>query len=186
MKIVWPQIMETEREQFEAMSEKERFRYFLLLQYGSPYEWGKENPEGSDCSGAVELALYAATGFFVRTTADGLYRKIFTNKDPGKSDITAAFFVTNIDRDHGGTRVEAGTVIHVAGFVDEEVILNSQEPKARIRTITEIARFFQNDGCTLRVRGLDRVALAAEARTGVCVFDPDVELSRYFEKEDEA
>jgi hypothetical protein len=51
------------------MSEQDKFIYFLLLQFGSPYGWGKENPESSDCSGAVCLALYAATGLLIRTTA---------------------------------------------------------------------------------------------------------------------
>lgn len=57
MGIKWEKIMENERRQFEKMKETDRFIYFLLLQYGSPYQWGKENPEGSDCSGAVCLAL---------------------------------------------------------------------------------------------------------------------------------
>jgi hypothetical protein len=44
--VKWEKIMETEKRQFENMSEVDKFIYFLLLQYGSPYSWGKENPEG--------------------------------------------------------------------------------------------------------------------------------------------
>jgi murein DD-endopeptidase len=62
MGIRWDRIIENEKEQFEKMSEQDKFIYFLLLQFGSPYGWGKENPEASDCSGTVCLALYTATG----------------------------------------------------------------------------------------------------------------------------
>jgi murein DD-endopeptidase len=37
MKINWKKIFELEQKQFETMSEHERFVYFLLLQYKSPY-----------------------------------------------------------------------------------------------------------------------------------------------------
>jgi cell wall-associated NlpC family hydrolase len=44
-------------------------------------------PEGADCSGAVCLALYAAAGLLIRTTADDLYRRVFTKVTPQPSDI---------------------------------------------------------------------------------------------------
>jgi murein DD-endopeptidase len=73
------------------MTEPEKFAYFLLLQYGSPYQRGKENLEESDCSGAVCMALYAATGLLIRTTADDLYRRVFTVHHPGRGIIRTAF-----------------------------------------------------------------------------------------------
>jgi murein DD-endopeptidase len=87
MMIKWNKIFENEKRQFEKMTEQDRFVYFLLLQYGSPYGWGKENPEASDCSGAICLALYAATGLLIRTTADDLYRRVFTKLNPRTTDI---------------------------------------------------------------------------------------------------
>jgi murein DD-endopeptidase len=37
MGIVWDRVFEHERRQFEEMSEPDKFVYFLLLQFGSPY-----------------------------------------------------------------------------------------------------------------------------------------------------
>jgi murein DD-endopeptidase len=93
MSVKWDKIIENEKRQFEKMTEQDKFIYFLLLQFGSPYSWGKENPEGSDCSGAVCLALYAATGLLIRTTADDLYRRVFTKANPSPGSIQAAFFI---------------------------------------------------------------------------------------------
>jgi murein DD-endopeptidase len=71
--------------------------------------------------------------------------------------------------------------VHVAGLVDEGVILNSQEPGARVRSLADIASYFARQGCGMEVRGLDKTALAglaaAGARHGI-----DAELGRYFEK----
>ena len=161
------------------MTEGQRFVYFLLLQYGSPYGWGKENPESSDCSGAVCLALYAATGLLVRTTADELYRRVFTVKNPGANQIRAAFFITGRDKRHGDGFVKAGTVIHVAGLVDEGVLLNSQEPAARVRALRDIQAAFEREGAAMEVRGLDREALARLAKNGA-LYGIDGEWARYF------
>jgi len=62
MLIRWNNLIENEKRRFERLNEVDKFIYFLLLQFGSPYGWGKENPDTSDCSGAVCMALFAATG----------------------------------------------------------------------------------------------------------------------------
>jgi murein DD-endopeptidase len=161
------------------MTEQDKFVYFLLLQYGSPYSWGKENPEGSDCSGAVCLALYAATRLLIRTTADDLYRRVFTKVNPRATDIRAVFYLTKKDKRHGDRPAAAGTVVHVAGILEDGVILNSQEPYAKVRRISDVSDWFQRDGHEVAVRGLDRAALervaAAGTRHGI-----DPEFGRYF------
>jgi murein DD-endopeptidase len=116
MGIKWDKVFEQERKQFEGMAEQDKFIYFLLLQFGSPYSWGKENPEGSDCSGAVCLALYAATGLLIRAAADDLYRRVFTKREPKATDIRAAFFIDG----------SAGKAVHAAGLAGDGVVLNSQ------------------------------------------------------------
>jgi murein DD-endopeptidase len=67
----------------------------------------------------------------------------------------------------------------VAGLVDEGVILNSQEPGARVRALADISAWFGEQGCETLVRGLDKQALknlaAAGNRYGI-----DAEMSRYF------
>jgi murein DD-endopeptidase len=136
MGIKWDRIIENEKKQFENMSEADKFIYFLLFQFGSPYGWGKENPESSDCSGAVCLALYAATGLLIRTTADDLYRRVFTKVNPKPSDIRAVFYLTKKDKKHGDGYAVSGTATHVAGILEDGIILNSQEPYAKVRRLT--------------------------------------------------
>ncbi|GHT80255.1 hypothetical protein FACS1894130_11220 [Spirochaetia bacterium] len=168
MGIKWDALFQYEKKQFEGMTEREKFIYFLLLQYGSPYGWGNENPERSDCSGAVCMALYAATGLLIRTTADDLYKRVFTIQKPGPGIIRAVFFV------------KKGVATHVAGLVDDEAILNSQEGGARVRSLDRISAWFWNQGQSMAVRGLDRAALVKlskeKARYGL-----DPELSKYFD-----
>jgi murein DD-endopeptidase len=132
MGVKWDKVFENEKKQFEKMGELDRFIYFLLLQFGSPYSWGKENPEGSDCSGAVCLALYAATGLLIRTTADDLYRRVFTKANPKVADIRAVFFID-------GATGKAG---HVAGLVGDGVALNSQEGGARVWSLEGLSMDF--------------------------------------------
>jgi murein DD-endopeptidase len=179
--IKWDKIIENEKKQFENMSEADRFIYFLLLQFGSPYGWGKENPESSDCSGAVYLALYAATGLLIRTTADDLYRRVFTKVTPRSSDIRAVFYLTRKDRKHGDGYAAAGTVVHVAGILEDGIILNSQEPYAKVRRITDVSDWFQRNGHEVAVRGLNREALAKLAAEGKTRYGLDPEFSRYME-----
>jgi murein DD-endopeptidase len=171
MGIKWDKVFENEKRQFEGMNEAERFVYFLLLQFGSPYGWGKENPESSDCSGAVCLALYAATGLLIRTTADDLYKRVFTAKSPHRSMIRAAFFVEE----------KTGKAVHTAGLVDDGVVLNSQEPGARVRTLTDMAVWFRDRGSSMAVRGLNREALENSAKGGKTRYSLDPEWGCYFE-----
>ena len=181
MKIKWDGLMANEKKQFEKMSEVDKFIYFLLLQFGSPYGWGQETPEASDCSGAVCLALFAATGLLIRTTADDLFKRIFTRINPQRGDIRAVFFVSKKDRKHGDRWVAAGTATHVAGFVDDGVVMNSQEPYARVRRINELSDTYQRDGCEVHIRGLNREALARLAGEKKTVYGLDAEFSRYFD-----
>jgi murein DD-endopeptidase len=181
MKIRWEELFRNEEKQFNQMTEAEKFAYFLVLQFRSPYMWGKENPEGSDCSGAVCLALYAATGYLIRTSADDLFRRVFTVKNSGAGSIRAAFFITQKERPHGDRTAKPGTAVHVAGLVDEGVILNSQEPGARVRALADISAWFGRQNCETLIRGLDKQALIKIAAAGNN-YGPDAEISSYFEE----
>jgi murein DD-endopeptidase len=174
-------VFENEKRQFEKMSELDKFIYFLLLQFGSPYSWGKENPEGSDCSGAVCMALYAATGLLIRTTADDLYKRVFTKINPRPSDIRAVFYLTKKDKKHGDGYAAAGSAVHVAGILEDGIILKSQEPYAKVRRITDVSDWFQRNGHEAAVRGLDREALARLAAEGKTRYSLDGEFSNYFD-----
>ena len=181
MGIKWENLMKNEQAQFEKMNEHDKFVYFLLLQFGSPYGWGKENPISSDCSGAVCMALFAATGLLIRTTADDLLKRVFTKVNPRGGDIRAVFYVTKKDKKHVDRYVSAGTATHIAGFVDDGVILNSQEPYARIRRVADVSTWYQNNEHEVLVRGLDREALARLAREGKTVYDLDKEFHHFFD-----
>jgi len=180
MKINWANLMENEKSQFEKMSEHDKFVYFLLLQFGSPYGWGNENPITSDCSGAVCMALFAATGLLIRTTADDLLKRVFTKVNPRGGDIRAVFYVTKKDKKHGDRYVAAGTATHIAGFIEDGIILNSQEPYAKVRYITEVSSWFQREGHDVVVRGLDRNALERLAKEGKTVYGLDENFKRFF------
>jgi murein DD-endopeptidase len=181
MGIKWENLMTNEKLQFEKLSETDKFIFFLLLQFGSPYGWGKENPITSDCSGAVCMALYAATGLLIRTTADDLLKRIFTKVNTRQGDIRAIFYITRKDKKHGDRLVSAGTVTHIAGIVEDGIILNSQEPYAKVRRIDDVSRDFQREGYDVLVRGLDREALARLAADGKTVYELDAEFKQFFD-----
>jgi murein DD-endopeptidase len=182
MNIKWDVISEQEKKKFENMGEYERFIYFLLKQFGSPYGWGKENPNSSDCSGAICMALYAATGFLIRTTADDLFRRVFTDTFPRNNQIRAVFFLTKKNQKHGDRMAAAGTVTHIAGILEDGVIFNSQEPYATVRKLIDVSDWYQRNGHEVAVRGLNREALARLAKEGKTVFDLDSEFWNYFEE----
>ena len=181
MGIKWEAFTVVEKRKFERINETDRFIYFLCKLFGSPYGWGKENPETSDCSGAVCMALFAATGLLIRTTADDLYKRVFTKLNPRAGDIRAVFFITKKDLRHVDRVAAAGMATHVAGILDDGIILNSQEPSARIRRINEVSDWYQRNGYEVAVRGLDREALARIANEGKTRNGLDPEFGNFFE-----
>jgi murein DD-endopeptidase len=174
MKIRWDKIFQNEQAQFEKMDVQQKFQYFLLLQFGSPYGWGKENPVESDCSGAVCLALYAATGYLVRTTADDLYKRYFTIENPPDRMIRAAFWITQKEQKHVDRIVPAGTATHIAGVVGRGAVLSSEEPYAVVSTVTAVP----SGGRAVDIRGLNLDYLAAHRD----VYDLDRVFREYFEE----
>src|SRR5215470_1667706 len=94
MRIKWEKMAVVSQTRFEKMNELEKFVFFLMKLFGSPYGWGKENPVTSDCSGSVCMALFAATGLLIRTTADDLFRRVFTEVNPKSNQIRAVFYIT--------------------------------------------------------------------------------------------
>jgi murein DD-endopeptidase len=127
------------------------------------------------------LALYAATGLLIRTTADDLYKRVFTKVNPRAADIRAVFYLTKKDKKHGDEYASAGTATHVAGILEDGVILNSQEPYAKVRRITDVSDWFQRNGHEVVVRGLDREALVRLAGEGKTRYGLDGEFTKYFD-----
>jgi hypothetical protein len=107
-----------------------------------------------------------------------LYKRVFTAAGTAKG-IRAAFFITEDDRAREGKRVRKGAVIHVAGLVDEGVILNAAVPGARLRALEDMRRWFAKDDCRTELRGLDAAALARLSRENVR-YGLDKEMTDYF------
>jgi len=181
MVIRWENLSVFEKAKFEKMNESDRFIYFLCKQFGSPYGWGQETPVSSDCSGAICMALFAATGLLIRTTADDLYKRVFTRANPRAGDIRAVFYLTKKAQRHGDRMVAAGTATHVAGILDDGVILNSQTPFARVRRINEVSDWYVRNGYEVAIRGLDRDALERLAKERRTVLGLDADFERFFE-----
>lgn len=141
-----------EKEQVKKMSMEDRYRWFLLSYWNNPYLWGQENAEGADCSGAVSFAIIGATGFKIRTTANGLYKNIFTQQPNG---IDAVFWKTKIERKYPQKTYAPGSIEHIAGIVDRNVILNMTWPKAKLESLPEAIIKAEKDQYEIDIRGID-------------------------------
>ncbi len=184
MLLHWQALMENEKEQCKKMSTREKFVYFLLLQYRSPYGWGKENPVTADCSGSVCLALMMATGLSIRTTADGLLKNFFKLKKTQNDTIQAAFFIARNDRKHGERKARKGDAVHVAGIIGDNVIFNAVEPNTELRTLESVTLEYNFKGCDTIIRSLDMAALKTAHRDGTDLFGLDDELTHFMSIEE--
>jgi murein DD-endopeptidase len=106
--------------------------------------------------------------------------------NPRPGDIQTVFYLTKKDKRHGDRAAAPGTAVHVAGILEDGVILNSQEPSAKVLRTTDVSDWFQRNGHEVAVRGLDREALAKLASDfqsveGKTRYDLDGEFLRYFE-----
>ena len=171
-------MLEAEKEIVDGLTEAERYRYFLGRMQFLKYESGKENLTSSDCSGSVCLALLLATGCAIRVTADSLYRKYFTKKNPEKNDIQAAFFITLYDRKLGSRVYKENEVCHVAGVCGKDVVLNCVEPYSELRSLNDMKPYYQANDYRIVVRGLDREALQKASDDNVDLFGADYQFEQ--------
>ncbi|MBR5033361.1 MAG: peptidoglycan endopeptidase [Treponema sp.] len=169
-------MLEAEKEIVSGLNEAERYRYFLGRMQFLRYESGKENMISSDCSGSVCLALLLATGCSIRVTADALFKKYFTKKNPDKNDIQAAFFITLYDRKLGSRLYKENEVCHVAGVCGTDVVLNCVEPYSVLRSLSDMKPFYQANDYRVVVRGLDREALQKASDDNVDLFGADYQF----------
>lgn len=174
-------MLETEKELAAKLKEHERYRYFLGRMQYLKYTGGRENLLEADCSGSVCLALLLATGCSIRVTADTLYRKFFTKRNPDRSDISAAFFVTHYDRKLGERLYHEGECAHVAGICGDGVVLNCVEPYAYLRSLDSMRIVYQAIDYDCIVRGLDREALQKASDEGTDLFGPDPQFEDFME-----
>ena len=111
-------------------------------------------------------------------TADSLYRKFFTVKNPEKDDIKAAFFITNYDRKLNGRLYREGECAHVAGLCGIDVVLNCVEPHSVLRSLSDMRPFYNAMDYSVVVRGLNREALQKASDEGNQLFGADYEFEQ--------
>lgn len=169
-------LLECEKEVTKNLTPSEKYKYFLGRMQYLKYESGKENFMRSDCSGSVCLALLMATGYSIRVTAEDLYRKYFTIKNPDKDTIQAAFIVTHYDRQFGARKYKAGEVCHVAGICGKGVVLNCVEPRAYLRDLHDMTAYYHANDYTVHIRGLDMEALKKASEEKRDLFGADAEF----------
>ena len=169
-------LLECEKKVTENLTPEERFKYFLGRMQYLKYRSGKENFAEADCSGSVCLALLMATGYSIRVTADDLYRRFFTKRNPDKDTIQAAFVTTLYDRQFGARRYKAGEVCHVAGVCGKGVVLNCVEPRSYLRDLHDFTAYYQANDYTVHVRGLDMEALKKASEEDNSLFGADEEF----------
>lgn len=169
-------LLECEKKVTENLTPEERYKYFLGRMQYLKYTSGKENFVESDCSGSVCLALLMATGYSIRVTADDLYKKFFTKKNPDKNTIQAAFVVTHYDRQFGARRYKAGEVCHVAGICGKDVVLNCVEPRSYLRDLHDFEAYYHANDYSVHIRGLDMEALKKASEEEKSLFGADYEF----------
>ena len=172
-------MLEAEKELTEDLTEVQRYQYYLGRMQFLHYVSGKENLLEADCSGSVCLALLLATGCGIRVTADTLYKKFFTKKNPDKSDIQAVFFISNYDRKLGNRLYHEGECAHVAGLAGTDVVLNCVEPYAVLRSVSDMRPVYNAMDYTVVVRGLDRKALQKASDERSDLFGADYEFLQF-------
>ena len=165
-----------------AMSEPEKFRAYALQMLDAEYAWGKENVFGSDCSGTVCLPLMLL-GYSIRTTADTLYRKVFTESVAEKdrndaSKIMAVFYLTNTPMQRRGTELPKDYGRHVTPVVGEWVVLEANAEKGRVvlRTSRAVTMFYKRMNCRAVWRAFspDRARQVSAAGSELWGVDPEL------------
>lgn len=148
MKKNFEQLKEFAGELFQnGFSAADVYTHILMEYYGTPYIYGGQSPDGSDCSGSVCSAMSLATGKNVRVTADELYRRYFTEdvtNSRRESTLCAAFFLD-----------KSGRAVHVAGLCEGMYMNVSRfEPNkaGNFRTAAELRRLYPH--LTMKNRGM--------------------------------
>ena len=112
----------------------ELFHNLLAEFNGTPYVWGGEDTEGSDCSGSVCASLNALFKKNIRVTADTLYKKYFTQEPKDYGGIQAVFFLDS-----------TGRAVHVCGYMGQGLFMNQsslEKNGGTPRTLSDLKRMY--------------------------------------------
>ncbi len=159
------------------------FRYYVLrlIDAEKGYEYGKETPLGADCSGTISYPLIKM-GYKIRTTADELCRKIFTDRVAEKDEldldrIMAVFYVMNKPWTKlSGEKMPVGTVRHVTPVVGRYVVCDADWGRDQIilKTAKDVRMQFEGIGANAVWREINWDAVLRY--NNILYYNPDPEL----------
>jgi len=168
--VEWLRIAKLNFARLQVMTPAQKWRHWLLDLVDAPYVWGKENPLETDCSGTVCFALWMM-GYNIRTTADRLYRAVFTKPllTLGDLDILGAIFY-----------LRDGAAKHVTPLVGQESLLDASG-KDGLVIIKPARKVFEQrlaDGYQVRWQQIDWEATKKLSASGSEAWDVDPVLTR--------
>ena len=155
---------------------------FELVDADQGYEWGRENPYGADCSGTVCYPLIKM-GLYIRTTAEELYRMIFTRLVPTMAveldmdRILAVFYVMRKPwKKLDGTPMPARSVRHVTPVIGRYCVIDADARRDQIiiKTAKEVRVRFEAIGADADWRELNLEN--AKKYSGKMFYNPDPEI----------
>ena len=140
----------------------------MRLLWHSPYVWGGESIEGTDCSGTISFALYLL-GYNIRTTAHGFAEKFSTalGHNCGSPGDIAIWYHEN--------RFEAR---HIAMFSDNNMIMDADATGIIDEFVW--SEMHHRRGQRFEIRQLSFDALREASSKGSDVFGVDKPLSELF------
>ncbi len=158
-----------------------RHHIFHLVDAEEGYEYGRETPIGTDCSGTVCYPLIKM-GYLIRTTADELYRKIFTRLISEKNEldldrILAVFYVMKKPWEKlSGKKMPARTVRHVTPVIGRYCVVDADWKRDEIivKTAKEVRVQFEAIGAEAVWRELN--IENAKKYSGKLFYSPDKEI----------
>ena len=155
---------------------------FELVDADQGYEWGKENPYGADCSGTVCYPLIKM-GLYIRTTAQELYKKIFTRLVPTTAveldmdRILAVFYVMRKPwKKLDGQPMPARSVRHVTPVIGRYCVIDAdwERDQILIKTAKEVRVYLEGFGAEAVWRELN--VDNAKKYSGKLFYAPDPEI----------
>ena len=154
---------------------------FQLVDALEGYEWGKENPTGADCSGTVCYPLIKM-GLYIRTTAEELYRKIFTRivspvNELDMDRVMAVFYVMPKPwKKLDGKPMPAGSVRHVTPVIGRYCVIDAdwERDQILVKTAKEVRVYLEGFGAEAVWRELNLEN--AKKNSGKLFYAPDPEI----------
>jgi hypothetical protein len=127
-------------------------------------------------------------GYQIRTTADTLFRKVFTRPVPNGYELSldrimAVFYITEREEIRRGQTLPRGTARHVTPAVGVYTVLHADAAYNRIylTTAARVRETYEGIHCRAEWRELDPQAAEALSKTGEELWGVDDDFGRLLE-----